>query len=841
MPFCRFALRDYKGDARRFFLVERNEIPGADTELSPEVTHHVLVFDRSGSMYRDITAMRAMVEKILTLEEYRDSSMLATLVSYSSEGDFTVHFSRKTVAQIMAPGSAEVEAIRQLRATGLTCISQALRASLDFIEDDETTCINLHSDGYANDRSPTAERREIDALCDQISALPNVFVNTIAYSAYSDFKLLVGIANALSGKCVQAGTVAEVYDALHDTSALLAGRMVPALPVSLNDADYQVFVSTGAGRINGSANDMILRGLKPEHDKVQYRYFEVEERAFLDSFAPVCAPPGQGAPLEPLYAFCAAQLSEGHLNTSKFALMATRMSDLVQVHYRALTATALAAMYADLQTALFRPSVDFGPPMQAYGLGLDKVPLLDLLTYLGENARSLTVDLDHLKANYTRRGLKRVPGRRDEEGNLIEPSVTSRIVSPRGQAEVSSFDLNNANATVNMLCVRDIELHRDGQLVDTVAGIRLRGRNQLRSYNNYTIVGDGELNVPLLRLQINDKRVWRQLQKLGVLADAEGAAYAPGAFYDVILQDLPLVDFDAAGQFASEDETLEPGHALDFTFDVLSKGKVLISLFSGLLKGRSDRFTTEQLEALGEYHITGSLYFSPPTTRPYVDKQAAFDNGQIDTRVSYQIDLGTTDILHRGQLHSANRCLQRFFTATKNGKKVDKPTIDLWWDADVVWGYKTLSSRTKITPIDELMRPIFESFLGLTDDAFLTLAMQRVGVDPSDIDVIQQVTREHTGIDTDDLVEVFSSAKRDANRTCEEVLAAYLRPLVFYIGATGLLPDELDTPALTADAMKARFPQLKIGKRESDGSFFVIDDRAVISVYANAVPFTVDA
>jgi Mg-chelatase subunit ChlD len=837
MPsFCRFALHNYSGDPKAHYLVEKLELTDDDTHVAPEVTHLVLIVDRSGSMYYDMAAMRTMVEKLLTLEEYRDASMLATLISYSSMGDYTVHFSRKTVAEIMRPGSGEVEAIRQLRVTGLTCISQALEASKQFIEDGETTCIALHSDGYANDRSPTAERREIDRICTDLATLPGVFVNTIAYSNYSDFKLLVGIANAMSGKCVQAGTVKEVYDALHDTAALLAGRMAPAIRAELGSADYQVFVSRGAGRINGAGADMVLRGLAPEHDKTLYRFRQVDEQAYLDSDVPVA---GNDSSLEPVYAFTAAKLSEGHLNTAKFAMVATRMSDLVQVHYRALTGPALAAMYEDLLTAVVRPDINFGPVMPQYGLGLNRIPLITLLGFLGQHARSLTVDMAHLKANYNRRGLKKDRGTRAEDGSLIPPAVGSRLVGDRATASVSSFDLNNNTASINMLCVRPIEIVKDKQVVTEVAGIRFEGENQLHAYNNYTIVGDGELNLDALKVKLGDKRVFRQLAKWGLLSLHVGSLrvvvkqgeYDPAAFYEIDLSELPLVDFQQP--FSAD--------SLQGVFNRLAHAKVVVSMMAALLKGRSDRFTDAQLAELGEYNLTGSLYYSPPTTVPYTDKAVAFAEGQIDSRVSYQIDIGSTSILLRGQLLSANACLQRFFVATKNGNalpKGEKVKMPMWWDDGVAWSHKTLSIRTKITPIDDLMKPLYDDFLGLDRTGVFASTLTTSGVDAADIIAFENELGD--GLDPDDVVELFNRIKRQVHRYSEELFDANVRPLVFYMGATGLLPDELEAPARTADDMKAAYPALKIGKPQAEGTFFVLEGDVVISVFAKSVDFSID-
>ena len=102
----RFALRNYKGEPVRYFLVEEDPIQPGEVEDSPEPAHHVFIVDASGSMYRDMSAMKSTIEKVLTLEEYRDSGTLFSLLSYASHGDLKIHFSRVKVSEINTPGSA---------------------------------------------------------------------------------------------------------------------------------------------------------------------------------------------------------------------------------------------------------------------------------------------------------------------------------------------------------------------------------------------------------------------------------------------------------------------------------------------------------------------------------------------------------------------------------------------------------------------------------------------------------------------------------------------------------------------------------------------------------------
>lgn len=829
-PFCRFALYDYQGNAKAFYLVHKRELlEDEDEVVAPQAAHHIFVVDRSGSMYHDITAVRVMMEKLLTLSEYRDSSMLVTLISYSSKGDCTVHFSRKTCGEIMRPGSAEVEAIRQIRVTGLTCISQALEMARTFIDARETTGISLHSDGYANDASPATERREIDRICEELTKIPGagVFVNTIAYSPYSDFKLLSGIANGMNGKCVQATSAKEVFDALHDTSSLLSGRTSPAVQVQIGDAEYFTFVSRSARRVNGSPYDTIVMGLQPSDDKTVYWFTRVTYSQYLDSGFPIA---NTEELLQPTYSFAMAKLSEGQLNTAKFAMIATRDSDLIRQHYRALTSPDLAALHAALEPMIF----ELTPRARAseYGLGFRKMPVMHLLDYLNANKEDLQIYLPSITENYTRQGLQLETGVRKEDGTIEERETKARFKPgwDPNIAKIAGFDLNNNTASINVLCERPIQIWRPADGPDPILSVAGVDLDELSRFNNYTLVSDGLLNVPSFDLKIKNKRIHRQLVHDGILPDE---TFDPIQWYTIELEGLPLVDFSSASLEAAD---------LSATFLGLAKIKSLISLLTALLAGKSDRFTPEQLTALGEHDITGSLYHSPPRTVPYTDKTEALNSGLIDSRISYKIDLGSTkpQILSRGQLHSGNAMLKQFYTASVLGVELTDLKWPLWWDTSVTFWHKKLSARTKITPIDGLMKPLYDAFLGLGPiDPLLETFFSFIGphLDPTDIELIRRIPKRE--LHPDRTVEILT-AVLEALRDESENLFGDVRPLVFYIGATGLLPDEMNAEALTADQVTERFPDLKIGSKEKDGTFFLLEDGALISVYATSVTFTVD-
>lgn len=830
----RFQLFNYAGKPVRNVVVERVELPDAPKNVVPEVTHHVFLVDCSGSMYYDLPALRTMIEKLLTLEEYRDSSMLATLISYSSSGDVTVHFARKTIAEILRPGSAEVEQIRSMHVKGLTCISQAFDKGKEYIRPSETTAVSLHSDGYANDRSPTAEKRELDRICDELESMSNVFVNTIAYSSYADFQLLAHIANRMSGKCVQAQNVKQVYDALHDTSSLLAGRMSPAISIDLNGADQVVFVSRSAMRVNGGSTDLVMRGIRPEDDRVAYRYTFVTDAMYASLNLPVCDVKER---LECVYALSMASLAEGKLNQSKFAMMSTRDNEIILANYKALTNNALAAMYLDLGSRIFTGGAGDYSLATFYGLGFTRTPLTKVLDTIGQYASKgeITVQLSLLQERYKRRGLKRRSGSYDENGVFSEARIDSAFsdLNP-DHGHVSSFDLNNANATVNMLVKRPISLvdtygdftGEKGAIIDEVAGIELSGKNQLYAFNNYTIVGDGELNVDQIWLRFESNRAFRAAMKVGIIP--EGTAFDPLEFYCIELGAHPLVDFDTP--FGNLD--------LSHLFQSMARAASLKKITSALLTKASDRFTAEQLEELGKVYLTKSLNFSPPTCNPYFDMKDAASKGLIDTRVNYEVKVGTTEILALTDLHSGNELIDRFFTSSSSEKKV---RWDEWWNSGVSFAEKQLSSRTKITPIDDVMKPIVSDFLGFEDNGAVATVLHEAGAEPELVAELVQITRNRKAMlqsDTAGIVETFTDADRVLGKYIDHCYES-IRDLVFFIGSTGLLPDGLEAEMYTADTMKQKYDKLKIGSKQAEGTFFVHGE-SVLSVYATNVQFSVD-
>ncbi|MBX9582239.1 MAG: VWA domain-containing protein [Gemmataceae bacterium] len=817
----KFTLFNLLGQPRAYYLVEPAEVPRPPADPKKKtVAHGVIVVDRSGSMYSAMADTRDTLVKLLTLDEYAQFDLVVTLISYSSEGDVTCHFERAPIAEIMKKGSKYQQAINRLQPTGATCISQGLRMAVDKAGKDELTAITLHTDGYANDPSPAAESNNLLEQTNRLTGR-DAFVNAIAYGDYSDFRLLSRVANAGSGACVKAGNIAGVYNALYSSTKILGSAVTPPIDVPLpKGAAYQVFVSRSAGRVNGAAGPLSIRGRKADDDGVIYRFTKLTQAEYdrLD------APEEQTG--EAVLAFSRANLAEGNLNTAKYALGSTFDATLVGLHGRALTNNQVAAFAGDLDTVLlFNPGQLAEHTILAEVPVNRRVPLLDLVKVLDDNRDKFTINRQALQDVYVRRGLKRLQGTRDDAGNLVEPTLKTEFVGEDQYLPITSFDVNRNTATLNMMLTRRVRLvpAAGRKPITEVAGIKL---DNLTTFNNFTLVGDGELNVPYLTVKISDKKLFDTLARME-LVEVDGLPakkYDADAEYALGLDELPVVP-----PFAG---------SIDLTgvFDELARLRVLSSLCAAHLKEEAADLSPEQVEQLKAHYLSKNLYLNFPTTNPYTDLKQALAEGSVDTRTSYEIDIGDRTILNLGKLHSANKFLDRMYGVTKaDGTPMEKPAFEDLLDGDTTFKHKTLSARTKVTKVDEFMKTLFDDFLGVKANGSAVKVLESVGA--AKLAAIVKDRAKGKPPARKAFVEALTDARKKLDARSDDLFRERLSPLVFYVGATGLLPDEADAKALSAEQLMAKYPDLALSKDEKEGTFFELGD-TLLSVSAKTEYFS---
>lgn len=817
----KFTLFNLLGKPRAYYIAERTELerPKVDPKAKT-IAHSIIVVDRSGSMYGQMRDVRDTLLKLLTLDEYKQFSLVVTLISYSGVGDVTVHFQRVSIADIMKPGSKEQQQIKRLEATCLTCISGGLQLASDLVKDGELTSITLHTDGYANDPSTNAEVAKLQDLCKKLQG-KDVFLNTIAYTDYSDFRLLSRLANSVSGSCVKAGNIKIMYDTLYENTKTLGSSLVPPVEVKLPAGmDFQVFVSRGAGRVNGAAGDLRVVGVKPEHDAAVYQYRRVDEKEYK---AAKDVPEVQTS--EAVYAFAKGQLAEGNINTAKYAVASAFDATMILAHGKALTNLQVAALALDLDKLLCQPGELESHQILSEVPVNKRLPLVGVIGLLEEHADDYLINLPYLQQNYVRRGVKRLQGTRDDAGNLLEPWLKTEYVDDDEYVRVSSYDVNRNAATMNLLISRRVKLvkTKGGDTVSEVAGVKL---DQLRTFNNYTVVGDGELNIDRFKMRISGKKLFDALVKEGILENEDGTPagkFDAKAAYFLRLDLLPLVPpFDGK---------------VDLTgvFDQLCGLKILASLCGAHLKEASEDFTPEQVEDLKKHYLSKSLFLNFPTTNPYKDRLTALSQGLLDTRTSYKIDIGNRHILNLSKLHSANKFLERMYEMKVNGQPVEKPKFEDALDGNWTYGFKTLSARIKVTKVDELMKEYFDEFLGLKPTTLTVKLLQAVGA--NDLAKIVQARLRGDQPERKAFVAALTDARKKLEAKQEELFRDKLTQLVFYIGSTGLLPEEIEVKAQTADQIGNKYPELALSKDEREGTFFEIGD-VLLTVYAKTEDFS---
>lgn len=810
------AIRNFNGNPAAYYQVTSHSPSFTEGEGSDNFSHHIIIVDRSGSMYNDINSLKTYLKKFLTLQEYVDSGMKISLLSYSSSGDLRSHFERIEVKDVMAEGSTYLSQINEIRASGLTCISQALQKANTLIDKGEITGISLHSDGYANHLSRNSEVRNLNAACQTLSQRDNVFVNTIAYSHYADYQLLSSIANQVSGSCIRAMNIKQVFDVLHGTAKNLGANIVPTIESPIEDFDYQVLMSKTAERVNGSDSTMKISGLTEEDSFSIFRFKELTQDEF-ETF-----PEKESQDHNILYAFARAQLAEGNINLAKYALCSTRNKTLLEAHYRALTNDQLADFAEDLERALFAdPELFMCEYSEEYGLSSDKDSVVTVCGILNENTSGIQVNLKKVNEDYSRRGLKRVQGKRDEKGELVKPRLKTATLSNDDYVSVNSFDVSRNKANINMLVSQPVGLYNresDARIL-SVAGISL---DNLTQYRNYTIVGDGEVNLSDIYIRVSDRKTFRALNNAGVIS----GDYHPQEDYQINFSDRPVVDFS---------QTAED---LDGVFEQLAKLKILSSMFNAILKDQSDSYSWEQIKELREHYLSSNLNVNFPTTTAYTNLQEALAKGEVDVRPSYKVDIGNTEILNLSKLKSANSFLGRYFVQEVDGERQKKPNFKHFFE-DTDYSYKQVSSRLKVDAVDQMMKPIYEDFLGLDNNGAFKVALEVCGHGED-----AHLLKTFVGISEDGevkekAVEILNKIQWDINRAQGRIYEESVIPLAFYISATGLLPDNLDTKAEDASSIKKKHSSLKISKSEKEGTFFQVGQN-IISVFTSDDYFTVE-
>jgi hypothetical protein len=430
--------------------------------------------------------------------------------------------------------------------------------------------------------------------------------------------------------------------------------------------------------------------------------------------------------------------------------------------------------------------------------------LLQLIKILETNRKHIILNFQHLQENYQHQHIRQIPGTRDLDGKLIQPWLVAQDIDSNEYVQISSFTLNRYTASLNMLIQRQVRLVKaeDRTPITEVAGLLT---NQLNRFNNYTIVSNGKVNIREMKVKISSQKTFFLLHHTGILVDSE---FDFRKEYVIHLDELPLVD-------------LEQNYtSIDGVFKQLAETKIMSSIISACLREESEIYLPEQLESLSQHHLSKNVYINFPHT-----KQC---NENINTQTTHHIDIGSKDILNLNQLYSANKFLNRMYRAydVETGEIFQKTHFGMIMSTNIAFRHKLISSRMKITAIDEFMKPIFDDFLGLVDNGTVAAILTRVGVNSL---LQNKCQRKH--VNKLEMVAALTAANTMLGQYRESIYREKISPLVFYIGSTGLLPENMQTPVMNAQEIALKYPKLQFSVIEKEGQFFEIGD-SIIGIYS---------
>ena len=795
-----FALRNYLGKETQYYSVEKSATSGTQQPSLPPASHHIIVVDRSGSMYRLMSGLRSII--IDSLKSVGNQPNIhVSMISYSTEGNVKTHFARELLNTVNKVGSKPHREIKNLSAGGLTCISQALEEAQKLIQPGEPTAVTLHSDGYANDDSSYSEKIEFEDILPEYAAA-NVPIHTVAHSAYSDFQTLNKISQATGGRCTFARSTAEVLAPIKENTAHL-GRELVSVSVSVNNADVLVVVDPNSKRVLTSITDMTVLQVSDPTSLQVLRFNKIDKNAY-EKGSQLDQSSNNGDKL-PLYVFALAQLSLGGLNKSKYAVVSTRNQGLLRKHFQALVNEDLAEFAVDLNAQIFD---SVAPEYSAkFGLEQQGLDLLGLSLLLNVHRKSITVDVEHLRSVYTYRGLKKIAGYRDANGKHIAPDYVTTPKSEDPFQSIVGVEINKNTANINLTVQQDVDLRENTSTQKKVSKVSDVSLNELKEYRAFTLVGDGRLNVPTLNVKFSTQSAFNTFKFTGLVS----GAYSSDKIYAIELKSLPMVPLDLSFS------------GLKNTFELAAGGRLLGLILKAMLKGGSSTLTRDQIKALRKYGVSAAMNVNIRSCNEVDDLDEALDEGTVDKRPSFKIDIGTTNIQNIKDFRSTTKILQTFYKV--NGKTKSKWT-DAWLPSGEITK-KKLSKRTKVSNADHFSIDLVDQLLGLKAMDGLQDLLTELGVTGHD-DTLRSLTNRKYDVDkfrSD--VESMIDAIEEA---VDKLYGSKICPLVFYIGSTGLIPDEYDAVQYDAEALLQKYPHLKIDKSERDGSFFVFEDD-IISVY----------
>jgi len=752
--------QQYLRGERKLYLLDPIPNPTEGPKPSKSVSHHVLIVDRSGSMWGDINDLKATILQALAVDSAVNGDPLITLVTFSNM--VRKVFCRVPLSRVLQLGSQEHRSIQAISAGGLTCMSKALFLGLEEVRDGETTGMTLFTDGYANHPSTYSEISNIERFLEDAKQRQNLFLNTVGYRDWCDWTLMRRMANTLSGRSVRARSFRDVLSIMRDTQKLLAegssrgGALFEAPGRKILAIDQ----SAGNERVL-FAEDKLEVPIVADPSKLHvFGVVEVDDpKASVHRAA-------RAISREQSWisgALALGYLQAGDLRSAKDIVFKSGNKSVWAAAKTALTQTQLQALSDQLHSWATVPD---GLGTWGFTWGRNTHPQHSMADFMFRlNAlpdRSLGLDVDRFLKDYKRRTVRRVPS----------ATTSTKLRSRDGVYYLRGMSANKDEATLQLNTVTDAELLKDGDVVNTVEHVSL---TQLKDYRSYTVMSSGEYTVESLPLRVYNQLGWTAVQEF-IEAKYRSGGFVPGKLVRVNLKQFRL-DGDASPDTGALAQTVT---------EMLQAEAELRVLRAAQQPDAASPYSAGQVAALRAHDLTAKLYYSPKTGYSYDDREDAINKGEIDCYTRYKIAFGTVDILSPKKYRSGNAAFQRFYRVAVDGSDVKKPKL-----ADSLQNRTATITRKPTASSNNADAKMLSALRGLVGGGRMLPAQ---------------------------LATLLEQKEEDVTR----LYAEHLQPLVFEIGCTGLLPAELeqDFERMTAEDF-AKSTGAKLAKADQETIFFL--------------------
>lgn len=871
------------GRVTGLWRVERLDV--SRPEAGPVEVDLVQVVDRSGSMWAEIANVKSVLTRLLGVHEaIGKTSVTLSLVSYSNDGDCVTHFSHVEMSHAGCDAIV-AEGIESLKASGLTGMSQGLRAAERLARPGRVLYVMLMSDGCCNDPGVRSEQDLSEESTRRIASSGGV-VSTVSYGAYADFSFLSKLAAAGGGACYTADNAATLYKAMESGASTAASMRASCLRIQAGAGQLVVALLPDASVVAAAATDLVVRGGLPGGTQV-WRLSRGLREASSGEDGPLDEARMKSVMASVLAA--RAALTVGDVDLAKKFVVGSRHR-VARAHWRSLTSAEQRDLAAALDEAIAagEAGVVMDEQLAVVPPGPSVLDVASLMEGFGRG--SFKVHLPSLRAAYRRRTVGRLPGRRVADGSVepfpyrVDPlestwaDVTSTIFSrtrPNAslQTEVPARLVERSPKTVSVGDV--LQVTRDPRLLklwasdsnclmreafpdavrvlatgqDTVQVATTTGtlgwlpleyvervvsragnvdlEGHLRQVKNYTVVGDGSVVVPYVKLKVTDRRARAALRNLGI--DVDDSTWEAEVRFDKMAV-----------------TTSDPGGCLPTVSEMgrVLRAAALSRLLSSVkVAGESAKLDRDSVAALQAVGLTPSMNFSPPTVAPYEDVRKALSEGRLDTAVSYEVYVGTPALpLFFKDLYGGSEFLARRFTATTetaNGRaEVEKLTGSLLLEGSRVnFAPKRLSNRVKLNGADDAAWLVNCAVLGLHDEPGAREALEDAFAFAFDgrgreINDAMAATTRVRGRVADKSVAAgeLDEIRRALDAAVTRFWVTRVSPAVMYAGATGCLPPSAQAVRIDPASVDGVPSSVK-----TDGAFWRTSGGLLVTVVADQV------